>query len=509
MRVDKPSNNITYVDFTRPQVQKKETKPKKFAYNTEASNAIKESNVLVDFRTFSASHPNIGKSDELKLLSYMKDMGYHDITLEKVETGIKKYYEDAEELYPMFKIAEDYLSAFEEKISRVDFSKLKNIINIFGDGWDNSKRDVKKYIKGDSDKTPSRKSNETMKQMAREYISILEKEYPELEVVIEEDENGNTPKNAMQISIIDGNNTIMMFFEDFIKSLQRGKLTGNELLIFDEEENAKYYYIYDSSTKTMNKISGATNSTIGSIKKEAYDENGKAHFYIDENEPEDDESGPLYYALCEYLSEFNEKIEEELSSGMENYTKDVNLDDFLKMVQNDADALYYYQNHDFDFMYSCMREGAFNLDVAEVSDLFIEAGRTYAKDCSIPQEYVNHLVSLIEEKDHTFDDDLIDIAEGLLIKELKSEKDYHELIYSILSFIKTDKCEENFALGYNLSDDKLYMEEVKTVFEKISNADTKKQKKMINKFNAICFNQDNRTCNTDKTIFEYFTEEFK
>ncbi len=507
MRVDKPSNNVTYVDFKRPQVKPKENKTKKFVQT--ATPVIKENSEPVDFRTYAACHPNVGKSDELKLLSYMKDIGYTDITLEQVEEGIKKYYKDAEELYPYFEKTEKYLSEFEKKISKIEFGNLKNVINIFGDGWNNSRRDVKKYTNGDDiDNSPSKKSNETMKLIAKEYISILEKEYPELEIIIETDDNGNSPKNAMQISIINGDNTIMMFFEDFIKAMQRGKLTGNELLIFDEKENAEYYYIYDSSTKTMNKIDAAYNATTGSIKKDAYDENGKAHFYINEDEPEDDESGPLYYAICEYMAKFNEDLEHELLFNKDNYPKDVNLDDFIKTVQNDANAKYYFDSHDFDFMYSCMRNGSFNLNVAEISDLFIDAGKLYAKDGFISQEYVNNLVNLIEEEDHTFDDDLVDIAKGLLIKELESGKDCHQLIYSILSFIKNNKSEECFALGFNLSDDKLTIEEVSAIFEKISSADEKQRKYMINKFNAICFNQDNRICYTEKTVFDFFMEEF-
>ena len=473
MEIKTTPSNITSINSYR----KSET-PKPALKICKSESAIQPAGV-VDFNLMSSFYPNVSKRDERELYGYYKKEGY-DITRFQVKTALAKYYKDAVELKPVFNRADKVIKEFEDKISKLDFSSIKNITNIY-----KIKDEIAKEQESDwfFDYVPSRESREIMKNIARMYIDIINKNHPEYEIEIADD-GTDSPTNAMmQISIQKGDDVLLLFYEDFIESMQKGKLSQNTNIILSTPKENEYYYLYEGGEGLLDKVDKRNNETVGIIARDCYDENDRPTFYLDDC----DASGPTYYALAETITkpEENNSIELDDVEGLDEELKE----HIIKSIKEDILVERFYNKYGLAFILSCIRNGEFNMKIAQTMAILKDTGNCYLKG-GISQVYINDIVNSIEDDNCNVDEYLSNIAQEFLSKELATGENHHDTIIEVLSYIKNNLNLDTLALGENLSDEFFSFNEVKMIIDLLNSSPKKDQKRIISKLNSLAKEYD-------------------
>ena len=474
MKIDNSFSNITSI------TSYKNTTPPKTAPKPCKSKSATLPIGVVDFNLMSSFYPNVSKRDENELYSYYKKEGY-EITRLQVKTALAKYYKDAVELKPVFSRVDKFTDEFEDKISKLDFSSLKKITNIY-----KIKDEIAKEQESDwfFDYVPSRESRETMKNIAKMYIDILNKNFPEYEIEIADD-GTDSPTNAMmQISIQKGDDVLLLFYEDFVESMQKGKLSSQFNMILSTPKENEHYYLYEGGEKLLDKVDKRNNETLGIIARDCYSENGRPTFYLDDC----DASGPTYYALAETIVNPVKKdnpIEPDDVEGLDEELKE----HIKNSIKEDILVERFYNKYGLAFILSCIRNGEFNMKIAQNMAILKDTGNCYFKN-GISQVYINNIISCIEDDNCNIDEYLANIAQEFLSKESALNEDHHDTIFEVLTYIKNNLNFDTVMLGENLSDEFFRFNEVKIIMDMLNNSSKKEQKNIISKLNSLAKEYD-------------------
>ncbi len=475
MKINKISNIPQIKNSILPAV-------KIFSNPLKQNKNIQFSGNIINFQLISSMYPNVSANNVEQLLNYCMKNGIK-ITKWQVKRAIENYVKDAEELKPVFKRAQSALDEFEDKISKIDFNSQGKIINIF-------KTKDRSNRKPDSDwffdDIPSKESIQIQKNIAQSYIDILKKELPEYEIEIADDGTEDAWNYMMQISVQKGDNVLLFFYDDFISSIKKGKLEPNVNVILSTPDENDYYYIYEGQEEALSKVDKLNNEVVGIISKNCYNEQGKPYFYTDDMES----SGPTYYALAESLktNNLNQSTEVELDN-VEGLDEEL-LNIIKNSIKKDILVERFYKKYGLGFILSCIRDGKFNMKVAQANAHLNETARYYSEDNSSSQTYINEIIYAIEDDNHNINEYLLDIAQEFLSKELNLKQSHHRVVLDALSYIKNNYNAETVRFGENLSDEFFSFEEINLIIETLNSSNKEKQKNIISKINKLAIEYD-------------------
>ncbi len=471
-------DNVIYYDFNKkvPKTTSKES-ANKTEQTTKEQTQEPFSNNIIGYDKFliTLSKRRNREIDEIE--AFLNQIG-ESASRSEINQALEYYYSDAFLARNALKSYETIRKEVQNMLQKADLRGLDNIKNFYQEGTLNEKdllkADYEELSLEDFDfddeeddekskerKTKQEKSDLIMSRIAMEYIKALRQQFPEYTIETTKKITPEGKKIIEEINFTKNDYTVAFDLESFLMSFINKNIQDGCCIAIKSKRYKNLLYMIYPYSDIISLYDTNKNQEIQNIDIGCYQNNGDVDFDIDYF----GDTGPIFCLrqLQEEKQESQEKIKQELQyiQSMDSET----CESLKNILDNNLDAaMAAEKGFPLYLILNCIREGSFNLDVANAFE-YIYSSLEEDDLPPLDSNYMNNLINLIEDADHTFRESLLILTSNLVKKEQEQEKNYHKLIYEILSTAHHDLSESKIDILIQITEsDLLDFDEINKLF---------------------------------------------